>query len=51
MFDNYITRSLKENKNSMILHHLKFIDKTITIIALIEMRIRCEKSHGVNLLL
>ena len=51
MFDNYITRSLKENKNSMILHHLKFIDKIITIIALIEMRIRCEKSHGVNLLL
>ena len=49
MFDNYITRSLKENKNSMILHHLKFIDKIITIIAFLEMRIRCEKSQGLNL--
>ena len=35
----------------MILHHLKFIDKIITIIAFLEMRIRCEKSQGLNLLL
>ena len=33
----------------MILHHLKFIDKIITIIAFLEMRIRCEKSQDLNL--